>query len=68
MYIILQSGGLEIASVKEISLSISWCDYVQYLPHVIEYLITFSGSIVLVVSSDPVFDLREGLFDGIEVR
>jgi hypothetical protein len=60
-------GSLEIASMKEITLCISRCDYVQYFPHVVEYLITFGGSIVLVVSSDPMFDLREGLFDGIEV-
>jgi hypothetical protein len=53
--------------MKEISLRIGWCDYVQYLPHVIKYLITFGKLIVLVVSSDPVFDLQEGLFDGIEV-
>jgi hypothetical protein len=53
--------------MKEITLCISQCDYVQYFPHVVEYLITFGGSILLIVSSDPVFDLREGLFNGIEV-
>ena len=53
--------------MNKVSLCVLWCDDVQDLQHIKENTIINRSIIVVAVTSQPVFDLRECFFDGVEV-
>lgn len=63
----VQKKILEISGMHNIRCSILWSYNIKNLKHVIQNPITFRSTIVILIATDKVLDLRESFFNGIEI-